>query len=328
MLKAILAEKTVRDFLKPEAEKMRINHNMLHNTVLKDITNNFRQISKLHEQGSSGLKVRYPSDDAVVATRASNIGNRLREIQQYKRNGNTVESILSAYDTTTQEIGALTFRLRELVVQGANDVLTKDDRAAVAQGISKIKEHLVQLANTSVGGQFIYGGASSDSAPVDENGEIIMPAKSDKKLTVDLGGYNFEYSYTVYDAFVVEGNESVFNLLDNIVANLENDNPEVNNNFENFTKGYLNDIALQKLDRFERNLQTLTARNGSSGNFLTMATKRFTDFEGFMTEYLSKEQDADFLEVYTKLQNQQSVLEAGLKTGGNIMMLSLVDFMG
>jgi flagellar hook-associated protein 3 FlgL len=41
---------------------------------------------------------------------------------------------------------------------------------------------------------------------------------------------------------------------------------------------------------------------------------------------VSKEQDADFLETYTNLQNQQTILQAALKTGANVMMTSLVDF--
>jgi len=45
-----------------------------------------------------------------------------------------------------------------------------------------------------------------------------------------------------------------------------------------------------------------------------------------MTEYLSKEQDADFMETYTNLQNLQAVLQAAMKTGGNIMNYSLVDY--
>lgn len=296
---------------------MRITHQMLHSNVLRDITRNFERAAKLHEQGSSGLKVRYPSDDAIVATRASNIGSRLRELKQYQRNINTVESNLMAYDSATQEMSALTYRVRELMVQGANGALTQEDRKTIAVEIDRIRDHMIQIANTQVAGNHIFGGALAQQPPVGRDGKIVMDPAADVKLTSDLGGYQFEYNLTVFEVFTVNGNESIFNLLENQSKNLKADNPDF----------YLNDIALEKMDRFEQRIQTVIAHNGASQNFLEMAKKRYSDFEHFMTEYLSKEQDADFLETFTKLTQAETVLQASLKTGSSIMLPTLVDFM-
>jgi len=295
---------------------MRVNHSMLHNTILQDITRDYKRVAKLHEQGSSGLKVRYPSDDAIVATRASNASSRLREMEQSKRNGNTVNTYLQMYDKVTQEMSALVTRTRELTVQGANGTLTPQDRKTILQEITKIKDQMIQLANTNLGGEHIFGGADSSNPPVNDDGSINLAPKADIPQSVDLGGYNFEYGMTVYDSFVVDGNESVFNLLDNIIKNLDKEDPQ----------DYLNNIALEKVERFEYNIQQTTAQNGASERFLEMSTNRFEEYTTFLTEYVSKEQDADFLETYTNLQNQQTILQAALKTGANVMMTSLVDF--
>ncbi|HPF17766.1 MAG TPA: flagellar hook-associated protein FlgL [Thermotogota bacterium] len=295
---------------------MRVNHSMLHNTILQDITRDYKRVAQLHEQGSSGLKVKYPSDDAIIATRASNAGSRLREMEQSKRNGNTVSTYLQMYDKVTQEMSALVTRTRELTVQGANGTLTPNDRKTISQELSKIKDQMIQLANTNLGGEHIFGGADASHRPVNDNGTIELAPKADIPQSVDLGGYSFEYGITVYDSFVVNGNESVFNLLDNIIKNLDKEDPQY----------YLNDIALAKVERFEYNIQQITAQNGASQRFLEMSTNRFEEYSTFLTEYVSKEQDADFLETYTKLQNQQTILQAALKTGANVMMTSLVDF--
>jgi len=295
---------------------LRITHNMLHNTVLKDITDTYREVAKLHEQGSSGKRVRYPSDDAIVATRASNIGTKLREIEQYQRNASTVDTYIKHYDSITDELGALAYRLRELVVNGANGTLTVHDRSTIAEEIDRIKDQFIQLANTQVSGEYIFAGAEARVAPVNADGKIVMSAEAHVSKTVDLGRYRFEYNFTVFDAFTVNGNESIFHLMDDLSKNLREDNP----------KEYLNTHALEKLDRYEANLQKLIARNGANGNFVQMATKRFDDSVVFMTEYLSKEQDADFMETYTNLSNLEAVLQAAMKTGGNIMNYSLVDY--
>ena len=291
---------------------MRVNHMMLHNRVLRDITNNFSRVSKLHEQGSSGLKVRYPSDDAVVATRASNIMSRMRDFEQYKRNANTVDTYLKGYDNVTQEMSAIATRLREVVVSGATGSTTENDKKSISAEIAKLKEQLIQISNTNIGGNYIFGGADSKNPPVDENGNIVLNGIADKKLVTNLGGYKFEYSQSVYDVFTVDGNESIFSLMDNIVENLNENNPEA----------YLNTVALEKVEKYELQIQGTIANNGASQRFLEMSTNRFDDFKGFLEEYLSKEQDADFLETFTNLMNQNSVLQAGLKTGAEMMMTS------
>jgi len=211
----------------------------------------------------------------------------------------------------------LTYRVRELMVQGANDTLTPDDRKTIAMEIDRIRDHMIQLANTQVAGNHIFGGARADQAPVTMDGVIRMDPAADRKLTTDLGGYPFAYNITVYEVFTVSGNESIFNLLENQSANLKADNPDF----------YLNDIALEKMDRFELQIQQMISHNGASQNFLEMAKNRYSEFEQFMTEYLSKEQDADFLEVYTKLTMADTALQAALKTGASIMLPTLVDFM-
>ncbi|HOO33042.1 MAG TPA: flagellar hook-associated protein FlgL [Thermotogota bacterium] len=295
---------------------MRINHTMLHNKILQDITNDYKKVARLHEEGTTGLKVIYPSDDAIVATRASNANSRVREMEQYKRNGNTVSTYLDLYDSVTQEMSSLATNIRELTVKGANDSMTPTDRESIAQEIDKIKDHMIQLANTNVGGEYIFAGADAANPPVADDGTITMETKANVKQSTNLGGYSFSYGVTVYDEFVVDGNESVFNLLENISENLMEDNPE----------SYLNDIALEKLERFEYNLQRMTSENGSSQKFLEMSVNRFEEYTNFLTDYVSKEQDADFLETYTNLTNQQTILDAALKTGSSVMTKSLVDF--
>ena len=54
---------------------MRITQPMIISQVLSDIKTVFERIARRHEELSSGLKVRYPSDDAIVATRASRIAS-------------------------------------------------------------------------------------------------------------------------------------------------------------------------------------------------------------------------------------------------------------
>ncbi len=297
---------------------MRITDWMIRSNILYDVQSTLRRIDKLHRQLSSGKKVSYPSDDAVVATRSSNILSRRREIEQYKRNVDHVRNILSSYDSISQEVSAIYQRIRELLVRAGNDTLKADDRKAIADELEKIVDHLANVANTQVGGEYIFGGFRTDKPPVEyTNGgwEITLPATSAGHKSVQIFGMNVEYGLTVNDIFRLDNGKSVFEVLKNAVTALRNDDPK-----------YIREVALTDVDYLEKKAMSSFAKVGASDKSLELISKRINDLDFFFTEYLSKEQDADLTEVVTKLSMQNAVLQAALKSGAMVLSKTLVDF--
>jgi len=294
---------------------MRVTDNMVSNNILSNIQNTLSKISKLHDQLSSGYRVRFPSDDAVVATRASNIDSSLRELEQYKRNMNHAESLINAYDSSLEEISSVYNRIRELLVKGANSTLSDDDRSAIAEELSKLKEHIRGIVNTKLGNDYLFGGYMTDTQPVDENYNIVITPEASKRRFVNVLSYKIEFGITARDVLITENQKSVFDVLDNAYQALMKGDGQ-----------YISEISLKDLDYLERSVMDGFARVGATQKMAELVKSRIEDLNIFLTEHLSKERDADLSQTITELSMQQAVLDAALKSAAGVLRKTLVDF--
>ncbi|NPU89686.1 MAG: flagellar hook-associated protein FlgL [Fervidobacterium sp.] len=296
---------------------MRITNNMINERTLFNIQQSLYRIARMHDKLSSGKEVQYPSDDAVIATRASNISSRLRELEQFKRNVDHVNNFVQSYDTTLQELSNVYHRIRELMVRGANGTNTVDERNSIAAELKALKEHLIEIANTRVGDEYIFGGARSELRPVDENGNIQTPIEANIRRRINALGYAITYGVTVYDVFTLENGKTVFSTIDDAISALYEGNERK-----------LSEISLKEIGVLERSVMEHFASVGATSRMAEMVASRIEDLKLFNTEYLSKEQDADLTKVLTQLNMQQAVLEASLKSAAMAIQKSLVDFVG
>lgn len=288
---------------------------MVSNNILSNIQNTLSKISKLHDQLSSGYRVRFPSDDAVVATRASNIDSSLRELEQYKRNMDHAESLINAYDSSLEEISSVYNRIRELLVKGANSTLSDDDRSAIAEELSKLKEHIRGIVNTKLGNDYLFGGYMTDTQPVDENYNIVITPEASKRRFVNVLSYKIEFGITARDVLITKNQKSVFDVLDNAYQALMKGDGQ-----------YISEISLKDLDYLERSVMDGFARVGATQKMAELVKSRIEDLNIFLTEHLSKERDADLSQTITELSMQQAVLDAALKSAAGVLRKTLVDF--
>ncbi|ANQ53433.1 flagellar hook protein FlgL [Thermosipho sp. 1063] len=293
---------------------MRITNGMINERTLFNIQKSLYRISKLHDKLSSGKEVSYPSDDAVVATRSSNISSRLRELKQFKRNVEHTQNFVNIYDSTIQELTNVYHRIKELIVRGANGVNDVAERESIAEELKELKNHLEDIANTQLGGEYIFGGARSDLKPV-ENGKIQTPPEANVKRKVNALGFTIEYGITVYDVFKLDTGKDAFTVINDAINALKEGNSKK-----------LSNITLKEVNKLETSTMDVFAQIGANTRTLELISTRITDIDTFMTEYLSKEQDADLTKVLTDLSMQQSVLQAALKSAAQVLQKTLVDF--
>jgi len=298
---------------------MRITENLLSSRTLGDIQNVLRKYSDLNSQLTSGKKVRYPSDNAAVATRISNLDSRLREIERYKTNVETAQNYVNMYDTALQEVSSIYLRVKELAVRGANGTLSDDDRVAITEELNKINTQLVSIANTEISGNYVFGGAKSDQkvVEIDSNGDfkIKVPPEANIRRKISVGGQDIEYGRTVYDAFVTDSGASVFGIVKRLSQAIESgDNTSIQNELGN-------------IEEIQSKVLKNVAEVGATQRVLEMTSNRMEDFNTFSTEFLSNEADADIAQVVMELATQQNVLQAALKAAGNIIPPTLADFL-
>ncbi|GHR66246.1 flagellar hook-associated protein FlgL [Helicobacter pylori] len=129
------------------------------------------KINDANTQIASGLKIRYGYQN-------SNINNQNLKFQ-YEENtlDQGIDVAQNAYTSTLntdkalQELSKTMETFKTKLIQSANDVHSETSRAAIANDLERLREHMMNVANTSIGGEFLFGGSKVDRPPIDSEGK-------------------------------------------------------------------------------------------------------------------------------------------------------------
>jgi len=145
---------------------MRVTQTMLTNGNLNYINQNYNRYSKIMDQINSGKKITKPSDDPVVAMKGMRYRTEVIEVKQFQRNLNEGFNWMENSDAALEEAGQVLQRIRELSVQASTDSYGEDERKNIAKEIERLQEHIVALANTKVGDNYIFNGTDTTNPPI------------------------------------------------------------------------------------------------------------------------------------------------------------------
>ncbi|HHW36007.1 MAG TPA: flagellar hook-associated protein FlgL [Bacillales bacterium] len=148
---------------------MRITQNMLTNSNLSYISKNYERLGKLQDQINTGKKITRPSDDPVVAMKGMRYRSQLVEVKQFYRNLTEGFIWMDNTDAALEETTQILNRVRELTVQASNDSYDPVARGNIAKEIEQLQQHLVSIANTKIGDNYIFNGTDTAKLPINEN---------------------------------------------------------------------------------------------------------------------------------------------------------------
>ncbi|GAA9065805.1 flagellar hook-associated protein FlgL [Helicobacter pylori] len=129
------------------------------------------KINDANTQIASGLKIRYGYQN-------SDINNQNLKFQ-YEENtlDQGIDVAQNAYTSTLntdkalQEFSKTMETFKTKLIQSANDMHSETSRAAIANDLERLREHMMNVANTSIGGEFLFGGSKVDRPPIDSEGK-------------------------------------------------------------------------------------------------------------------------------------------------------------
>jgi len=145
---------------------MRISNQLVASNFLQVLNRNQTELSRLQLQVSSGKQYSLASQSPVNNALAMYHKTEIAEGGQYTKNISRTEEWLDNTDSSLTTLETALQRARELAVQGANDTLVQADRDAIAQEIDELLQHVIDIANTDVGGEYIFGGNDVETKPV------------------------------------------------------------------------------------------------------------------------------------------------------------------
>ncbi|RYI27937.1 flagellar hook-associated protein FlgL [Bacillus infantis] len=286
---------------------MRVTQSMLSNNMLRNLSNSYTKLGKLQDQIATQKKFTKPSDDPVSAMLAMNYRTDLNRIEQFQRNiGEAKNWIDSTDDALDKGVLALQ-RIRELTVQASNGTLDGNQKEHIMEEIKQLKEHLIDVGNTQVGGKYIFNGTKTNEAPPGDGtfgtGAINLEVFSNIKIQVNMSGDEI-----FGDMLKGSGN------IEGLVKALGEDSNQIGD-------------YIGKVDEYIDKLLASRAKIGAKQNRIELMDDRLQQQEVFSTRILSDNEDVDMEKVIMEMTTQESVHRAALSVGSRIIQPTLVDFL-
>ena len=105
--------------------------------------------AKSTEKLSSGYRINRAGDDAAGLSISEKMRSQIRGLNKASNNAENGISLIQTAEGALNEVHAILQRMNELATQGANDVNTSVDRAAINKEMSSLSEELGRIQSTT-----------------------------------------------------------------------------------------------------------------------------------------------------------------------------------
>jgi len=279
---------------------------------------NLKGLDSAQERLYSQREVHRPSDDPVRVVSSLALRSDLGEVTQYQGNIGEAQSWFEITESALGNATDILQRIRELAGSGATDTTPQESRDALAEEVNQLKDQLIQIANSTHGSRYIFGGTRTDAAPYNaaaadgwagNDGDIQFEIAPGVTIQVNLPGKELFVGNT--------GDDGAIPVLTKLANSLGDPSK----------KGADISPLLGEIDKV---LDRFIARRGEIGakvNRMEMSLDRLGQAEITGTELLSKAEDADIAKAIIDLKSQENAYRVTLAAGARIMMPTLMDFL-
>lgn len=155
--------------------EMRITSQVMVSNAVYNAQQQTNQLSVLQQEASTGLSILQPSDNPLVALQVMTDQNQYNQLNTYSQNITDAQDKLNTSVSTLNQVTNLISQAKSLALQGSNSTNTSTAYQAMGEQVNSILQEVVQLANTQQGGEYLYGGTASQSAPFTTNaqGQVV-----------------------------------------------------------------------------------------------------------------------------------------------------------
>ncbi|HAW09301.1 MAG TPA: hypothetical protein DCW42_09115 [Bacteroidetes bacterium] len=258
------------------------------------------------------------------------------------------------------------FQFSEIQMQGISDLMQKTQQTSIdatqvgnagnlpilANTVKGYIEDIIRNANSDYNGSFLYAGTktkpeSFDTAIPNTNDmpfELVQnppTATNPSGLSVVFKG-NFEdkainKDSTSSDVINTKADEifgtggtqffdSIISLYNLLAYKSDGTKRTSSDLLTKEESGKLNDLQ-EKISNFSKQIDQTIARNAARSNRFDTLKLQITEENTRLGDYLSSKQDADVANVSLELAKDSNALQYALQVGGNIIPMSLLNFL-
>lgn len=149
---------------------MRISDSQMYELSYQSLDMARSHNERLTKEALEQRRVLMPSDDPVAAANAQQERSKIERVESGERAVNAGVAALQLADSALSSFGDLIVRMKELAVQHANETYDANNRDAAAREVENIFATMVDLSNSEIRGNYIFGGYQTDQPPYDATG--------------------------------------------------------------------------------------------------------------------------------------------------------------
>jgi flagellar hook-associated protein 3 FlgL len=325
----------------------RISENQSSRVLISNTLENKRKVGLFSEQLASGYKVALPGDSNQSGT-VSQYRQSLEKIESYTTTIAQTKSFLQYQDDTIQQVNDILVRAKEVAAQAANETNSNISRAQLSEEIFQIRDHLVNLANSTFQGKYVWGGAADNIPPyIAQTYTTPATGPASQRYVIDAQpGRDTLRTVQITDNLSLQVNSTAASIFDRAIQAAERIGRALGGFSTTLTAGVPDGGGVAYVFPTDFSAQTQAIKDGM--NLLDSARegdiiperveiggklRRIETGESLLTlekassqEVLSRIQDADEAETATSLQQAQNALQASYTVTARVLRLSIIDY--
>ena len=293
---------------------MKVTNISLARSISDQLAKSYSDLVDLQSKIATGRRILKPSDDPVGTTKTMQIASNLSEFDAYKTNMTYSRSYVQTSLTALDQLLDILSRAQEIAVQQRGASASTQTRFSAAVEVQNAFEEILVLANTRLGGKYIFGGHDTLNAPFQTDGAYIADSgefrvnigpKADMKInlsgdeifTTGNGGADiFGALKELKDALTANDGNAIGNSIDSIITSFDLVNVKISEMGAKLNRLQNSQLSTEKISN---NLQLV----------------------------LSDTLDLDIADAIVQMSAKQNIMNAALSTAGRILNLSLVNYL-
>ena len=277
------------------------------------------QSAQVLETLATGKNINRISDDPQGAVSLEKLQSFMERNAQYQRNLELIRPWVDFSRVNLEYADTLLSEAFRIAVSHSGGSASNGERQAAVMQLDNILKELIDTANASLRGRYVFAGSNDDAPPFSETGgdPPVVCSGDDRRLLVNADvGMTLAYNITGASVFVAgNGNVDVFQAVYDLKTALENNDAAGIQAQSDILAGACEQVRLG------------VSRTGAIVGRMELAENHLSVLESRVGARISDIQDADLARVAAEYYMTDIALQAAYSVSSQIKEYSLIHFL-
>ncbi|NLC27891.1 MAG: flagellar hook-associated protein FlgL [Campylobacteraceae bacterium] len=173
---------------------MRITNQLAFQNAQNNYQKTMKNLFRTNQQLGSGLKIQNSFENTGIYVDAMRLDYEASTLVQVKETSSKAQAFANNTDKAFNQFSESFDQFKYKLIQAANEgAMSSTSREAIANDLEGIKNHLMNVSNTSINGTFLFSGSATNIKPISADGTYNGNGESIKALV----GSGVELAYNI-----------------------------------------------------------------------------------------------------------------------------------